>query len=137
MTLAGQDCNTNTGNTATENWCNLSPPSRNVLQVSRNNPGRIKCSVSSKGLDIWIINQFGERVRRDKALKQHVKQVSTGIHSTNKTFELEISWPEDSETQGRLKILQCIAFFYQATHPCRTSLVNIEFVDDEGENYFS
>ena len=124
---AAQDCSN------AENWCKLSPPSRTLLEVSKNHPGRITCIIPDNGLDIWIVNQFGQRVRRDAALQQYVTHVSTDIKPTNKSFELEISWPEDSEIQERLKILQCIAFFYQAKHPCRTSLVNIDFTK-EGEN---
>ena len=91
--------------------------------------------VAPTGLDVWIINQFGVRVRHDKTTKDFITQISNDIKPESKSFELEITWPEDREIQGKLKVLQCIAFFYQATHPCRTSLVNIEFVNEEGENY--
>lgn len=81
-----------------------------------------------------IVNHLGESIRGDATLKQYVTHASKDItRPENKIFELEITWPEDSETQGRLKILQCIAIFYQAKHPCRTSLVNINFVKEEGE----
>ena len=91
--------------------------------------------VAPTGQDVWIVNQFGLRVRRDKTTKDYITQISNDIKSESKSFELEITLPEDKEIQGKLKVLQCIAFFYQATYPCRTSIVNIQFVDEEGENY--
>lgn len=128
MLAAQEDCSNNA-----ENWCRLVPTSRSLLEVSKNQPGRITCTISSNGRDIWIVNQFGERVRRDKNLQHHIRQISSDIKPENRSFELEISWPEDRETQERLRILQCIAFFYRSKHPCRTSLVNIKFVQEEGE----
>ena len=58
--------------------------------------------------------------------------VSNKVNPTNKSYELDIVWPEATEIQGRLKIIQCIGLFYGSRHPCRTSLVNIQFTREKG-----
>ena len=118
-----QDCNNNA-----ENWCKISPNNYHVIEVSKDQPGRITCTIPHpKGLDIRIINQFGEEIRVDSSLKGHVTQMSPTISLTNKSYEFEIDWPQESEIQERLRIIQCIGLFFGSRYPCRTSLVNIQF----------
>lgn len=124
---SAQGCNNNAGN-----WCTISPNNYIPVEVSKTQPGRITCTISKdNGLDIRIINQFGEDVRRDPVLTEYIKPVSNRVGPTEKSYDLDIAWPQESEIQNRLKILQCIGLFSQSRYPCRTSLVNIQFVKEE------
>lgn len=80
-----------------------------------------------------MVNQYGEDIRKDSVLSNYLEHVKTSINPANKSFVLDVKWTNDKEIQERLRILQCISFYYGLRHPCRTSLVNVRFSKEKGK----
>ena len=104
------------------------------------------CTIpQSTGQDISVKNQFGIEVRLDTTLKNYIRQTSDPSSvplneesgSDDQNYDLEISWTPDRDVQERLKILQCVAFFHRTNFICKTSVVNIHFINEpEGIHFF-
>lgn len=91
----------------------------------------------STGQDIVVVNQYGDEVRSHHILSSYVHQLQNSFrvdsqHTNNRSYHLEILWIEDRHIQEQLKIIQCIAVFHGRVHPCRTSVVNINFIHEQG-----
>lgn len=76
-------------------------------------------------------------------LKNYVHQTSdpSAVHqpedSDERNYDLEIRWTPDTDIQERLRMLQCEAIFHQTNnYVCKTSVVNINFVQGEPEGTF-
>lgn len=124
-------------------WCRISPPYYATVNVSDAQPGRIACTIpQATGLDIYIKNQFGEDVRSHPMLKNHVHQISDPSSvpqesdSNNRNYDFEVSWTPNTDTQERLRILQCEALYHQTNYVCKTSTVIINFIPRKPEGKF-
>ena len=115
-------------------WCDISPRGYAQIDVSEGHPGRIVCTIPyTTGQDILVVNQSGVEVRT--ALPQYVQQVQMPAgteHTDNRTYKLDVFWPADIETQDKLRVIQCIAIFHGTTRVCRTSVVNLRFINEQG-----
>lgn len=119
-------------------WCRISPPYYATVNVNITHPGRVVCTIPrSTGQDIYVKNQFGEDVRSHPILKSYVHQISdpsSGLQdSGERNYDLEIRWSHDTDIQERLKILQCEGLFHGINYVCKTSIVNINFMQGEPE----
>ena len=128
---------------ATSYWCRISPPYYATVNVSKTQPGRVVCTIpQSTGQAIYMKNQFGEDVLSHPILKNYVYQTSDpssvpqDTQGSERNYDLEISWTPDTGIQDRLRILQCEALFHQTNHVCKTSVVNVNFVQAEPEGTF-
>lgn len=117
-------------------WCDISPRGYAQIDVSEGHPGRIVCTIPyTTGQDILVVNQFGVEVRLDTVISQYVRQVQMPAgteHTDNRTYHLDVHWPADIDTQDKLRFIQCIAIFHGTTRLCRTSIVNLHFVNERG-----
>lgn len=106
------------------------------MDVSEGHPGRIVCTIPyTTGQDILVVNQFGVEVRVDPVLSQYVQQVQMAPNTErmdNRSYHLDVRWPADIDTQDKLRLIQCIAIFHGTTRLCRTSVVNLHFVNEQG-----
>ena len=88
------------------------------------------------GLNVFFVNQFGKEIRKDAELSNYVKQVMNPLslpnqHTHNKSFHIEISRPKEIHIRENLKAVHCIGILRGLRNPCRTSLVNIRYTQDE------
>ena len=127
-------------------WCHISPPYYAIVNVSETQPRTVVCTIpQSTGQAIYIKNHFGEDVLSHPILKNYVYQTSdpssvpwnTQESDSNKrNYDVEISWTSDTGIQERLRILQCEALFHQTNYVCKTSVVNVKFIQAEPEGTF-
>ena len=122
-------------------WCHLSPNYYAQIEIGEDSPAKVVCTIPyTNGYDVRIINQFGKDVHRDRelgpVLREYVKLVMNPLsnpiqHTQNKSFHYEIYRPKEKHLQEQLSIIQCIGIMRRTRHPCRTSLINIQFTDSE------
>lgn len=133
--VAGQlECS---GSCSIENyWCDISPRGYAKIDVSEEQPGRIVCTIPyTTGQNILVLNQFGVEVRYDSVLSQYVQQVqplSNSQHTDNRSYHLDVHRPADVSIQEKLQFIQCVAVFHETTQLCRTSVVNLHFINNQG-----
>lgn len=106
------------------------------MDISEGHPGRIVCTIPyTTGQDILVVNQFGVEVRLDSVLSQYVRQVQMPAgteHTDNRSYPLDVHWPADIDIQDQLRLIQCVAIFHGTTRLCRTSVVNLRFINEQG-----
>ena len=52
---------------------------------------------------------------------------------TQASYRVNISWTVDKHIREQLKVVQCVATFEGRTHPFRTSVLGVNFLDSEQE----
>ena len=68
--------------------------------------------------------------RRNPGISSHLKLEQHSQPSKKEVqYRLEINWTDDRQVQEQLKLLQCVANFEGSTHPCRTPVVIVDFVE--------
>lgn len=90
----------------------------------------VACTVPNlDGRTAEFLNHLGDNVSdRSRNVSNYVKLEEVRLTSTNTIqYQLKITWTPDRYVQERLKVLQCVANFQGSTHPCRTSVVTVEF----------
>ena len=115
-------------------WCNISPHAHARVDVRDGVPGRIACIIpNATGQDVLVVNQYGTEIRHDSTLRNYVRQLPITQQTDNRTYELEVHWTSDAQVQEELRVVQCVAIFHGTSHLCRTSVVNINFVNDQSK----
>lgn len=119
--------------------CDISPGGLYAkLNVSEEHPGRIVCTIRNlPGSNAVIVNQHGTEVIDHQNLSNYL-EFHNERTDTNISYHLNITWTQDRRIQEELKVIQCIASFPHCSNdPCRTSIVNISFVEKQLEGIFS
>lgn len=100
------------------------------VKVSKEQPGRVVCIVPNlDGRTLEFVNHQGNDVndrRRNVSNYLELEQVLQSA-SDEIQYQLSIKWTGDQYIQEQLKVLQCIANFQGSTHPCKTSVVLVNF----------
>lgn len=68
------------------------------------------------------MNDRRRNVSKYLELEQVLQPTSNEIQ-----YQLNVNWTGDRYIQEQLKVVQCIANFQGSTHPCKTSVVLVEF----------
>ena len=69
-----------------------------------------------------LINRFNDDVLSQNNVEFEVSRPNSSI-----VYHFRITWTEDAAIRSKLEVLQCVAIF-KGSSPCRTSVVNINFV---------
>lgn len=68
--------------------------------------------------------------RRNPEISNHVKLEQRSLPSRNIVqYHLNINWTSNRQVQKQLNVLQCVANFEGSTHPCRTPVVIVDFIE--------
>lgn len=85
---------------------------------------RITCSIPNlPGGTVTFLNNLGHNIIIDYA---RVVREST---STVSNYHLNLTWTQDNSEREKLRIIQCKATFHGSTYPCKTAVVNVNFLD--------
>ena len=116
---------------ATERWCVITP-AYTTLNI---NPGQseiINCTIPStdESSIVKFVNQFGKSVT-DLPNVNLYPSVTVDSATQVRYDRVNISWTFDKDIRQKLKVIQCIVNFQCQSHPCKTAINSINFLDNE------
>jgi hypothetical protein len=95
----------------------------------------INCTIpstsDSESSSVNFVNQLGNFVTGLLNVNSYPPVIDDSSSPALSIYRYNISWTSDKDVREKLKVVQCVANFEGRSRPFKTSVVSINFLDNE------